>query len=302
MNLPSNNPKIGVSRDRELLKNSSTFLYKETEQGPLHAHLFFPENHQPGQKSPLMIFFHGGFWDMPAPTQFAPQCMHFASQHFVCLAAETRVASKHKTGPIEAIEDVRTLIDAVRNNHLELGIDPAKIILVGAAGGAFLALQAAMTKASKKTPESPPPLAALILLSALVDTATQADMTRRFPNTALAKSLSPSKMIRKKLPPMLFLHGKADRITPHSAVLSFRRWMKWKGNLVDLVDFEAAEHRFFNFNHSHVHYDLCLRAIESFLKSLQLMPTTDSGEFFNAFIEGGAGDTADQFFPVNEIN
>lgn len=298
MNLPSNNPAIGESRDRELLKNSSTFLYKETEQGPLHAHVFFPENHQPGQKSPLLIFFHGGFWDMPAPSQFAPQCMHFAAQHFVCLTAETRVASKHKTGPMEAIEDALVLIDSVRNNHQELGIDLEKIILVGAAGGAFLALQAAMSSASKNTPESSPPPAALVLLSALVDTATQAEMTRRFPSTVIAKALSPSKMIRKQLPPMLFLHGKADRITPHSAVLSFRRWMKWKGNNVELVSFEAAEHRFFNFNHSHVHYDLCLRAIESFLKNLQLMPPTDSGEFFNTFIEGGASDSAEQFFPA----
>ena len=298
MNLPSNNPAIGESRDRELLKNSSTFLYKETEQGPLHAHVFFPENHQPGQKSPLLIFFHGGFWDMPAPSQFAPQCMHFAAQHFVCLTAETRVASKHKTGPMEAIEDALVLINSVRNNHQELGIDPEKVILVGAAGGAFLALQAAMSSASKNTLESSHIPAALVLLSALVDTTTQSDMTRRFPSTVIAKALSPSKMIRKKLPPMLFLHGKADRITPHSAVLSFRRWMKWKGNNVELVSFEAAEHRFFNFNHSHVHYDLCLRAIESFLKNLQLMPPSDSGEFFNALIEGGASDSADQFFPA----
>ncbi|MBU6327202.1 MAG: alpha/beta hydrolase, partial [Verrucomicrobia bacterium] len=162
-----------------------------------------------------MIFFHGGFWDMPAPTQFAPQCLHFAAQHFVCLAAETRVGSKHKTGPLEAIEDALALIDSVRKNHEELGIDPAKIILMGAAGGAFLALQAAMIRKSKKTPASPPPPAALVLLSALVDTATPAEMTRRFPGTKAAKALSPLKMIRRKLPPMLFLHGKADRITPH---------------------------------------------------------------------------------------
>lgn len=278
MSLLINTPYIGETRDRELLKDSSTFLYKETEQGPLHAHVFFPENHEAGSMAPLLIFFHGGMWDMPAATQFATQCMHFAARNCVCIAAETRVQSKHRTGPIEAIEDAQSLIISAKKHHQTLGVDPDKIILVGAAGGAFLALHAAMATSVLSEEGIEPRPRALVLLSALVNTTPGTDYASKFPSPSEAKALSPSKMMRKKLPPMLFLHGKADRVAPLEAVQSFRRWMKWKGNRVDLMEYDGAEHRFFNFNFSHLHHDLTLQAMESFLKSLNLLPEYEANE------------------------
>jgi alpha-beta hydrolase superfamily lysophospholipase len=69
---------------------------------------------------------------------------------------------------------------------------------------------------------------------------------------------------------MLFLHGKKDPITPQAAVVSFRRWMKWKNNRIELVEFEGADHRFFNFTTSHIYHDLSIKAIERFLSELAL--------------------------------
>ena len=279
MSIPINTPSIGQTRDRELLKDSSTFLYKETEQGPLHAHVFFPEHHHQGQENTLMNFLHGGFWDMPAATQFATQCIHFAARNCVCIAAEYRIHSRHQTGPLEAIEDTQSLIISAKKNHHTLGIDPQKIVLVGAAGGAFLALQAAMAQDVMKVDDVDARPHALVLLSALVDTTPGTDYAPRFPSTAAAKSLSPSKMIRRKLPPMLFLHGKNDPITPLAPVISFRRWMKWKGNCIEVIDYEGAEHRFFNFNFSHRHHDLTLQAIEKFLSENKLMPDYERHDY-----------------------
>lgn len=280
MSLLVNTLYIGEARERELFKNSSTFLYKETEQGPLHAHVFFPESHAAGSLAPLLIFFHGGAWDMPAATQFAPQCLHFSAKKCVCIAAETRVQSKHRTGPIDAIEDAQSLIISVKKHHQTLGVDPQKIILIGAAGGAFLALHAAMAKQVTTEDGIDPRPAALILLSAIVNTAPGSSYANRFPSPALAKTLSPSKMIRKKLPPMLFLHGKSDRIAPLEDVQSFRRWMKWKNNRCELIEYVAAEHRFFNFNFSHLHHDLTLQAMEVFLHELKLIPACESSEIY----------------------
>jgi acetyl esterase/lipase len=86
-------------------------------------------------------------------------------------------------------------------------------------------------------------------------------------------------MIRRKLPPMLFLHGKNDPITPLAPVISFRRWMKWKGNCIEVIDYEGAEHRFFNFNFSHRHHDLTLQAIEKFLSENKLMPDYERHDY-----------------------
>ena len=264
-------PAFGATRDRELLKDSTTFCYKESPQGPLHAHVFYPAQ-KPEHPTTLLIFFHGGFWDAAASTQFATQCLHFAEQNCVCIAAETRVSSRHQSTPVDAIEDAQDLIISAKLNHETLGIDPEKIVLVGAAGGAFLALHAAMSKKTRMDQETDPRPQALVLFSALVDTTPGTDQAARFVSPAEAKALSPNKMIRRKLPPMLFLHGKNDRVTPLDAVQSFRRWMRWKGNNCEVIDYEGADHRFFNFNLNARCHDITLQAMEAFLYRCKLMP------------------------------
>lgn len=264
-------PAFGATRDRELLKDSTTFCYKETDRGPLHAHVFFPTHHQPAHATTLLVFFHGGFWDAAASTQFATQCLHFAELNCVCIAAETRVSSLHQSSPHDAIEDAQDLIISAKKNRLTLGIDPAKVVLVGAAGGAFLALHAAMSKKPRSEDNINSQPQALVLFSALVDTTPGTDYAPRFASPAEAKALSPTKMTRRKLPPMLFLHGKNDRITPSAPVHSFRRKMRWKGNKVQVIEFEGADHRFFNFNFNTIHHDLSLQAMESFLRNYKLL-------------------------------
>ena len=87
----------------------------------------------------------------------------------------------------------------------------------------------------------------------------------RFPDAKTAKRLSPTSLIRRKLPPMIFFHGKSDRITPFEEVEKFRRRMRWRGNSCTLVDFERADHSFFNFNVSHKNFERTIRAADQFL-------------------------------------
>lgn len=257
---------IGEARDREILKDAATYIYQERPQGPVQAHVYQPE-FDSGKPRPVVIFFHGGFWDTPTPTQFVPHCLHFASRGAVAVAAETRTASRHGTGPLEAIEDARDLVRWIRHNTDTFGIDSDKVILGGAAGGALLALLATMPK-----PKAMPPVdgldcrpQALLLFSALVNSATQATAAARFPDAKSAKHSSPSSLVRRKLPPMLFFHGKSDRITPFDDVEKFRRRMRWRGNKVELVDFEKADHSFFNFNVSHRNFEMTIGAADRFL-------------------------------------
>jgi acetyl esterase/lipase len=271
-------PAFGENRDRELLKDSTTFCYKESDKGPLYAHTFFPPFSDPEQPTTLLIFFHGGFWDAAAATQFATQCLYFGERQCVCIAAETRVHSRHLSNPMDSIEDAQDLIVAAKINHKTLGIDPQKVVLVGAAGGAFLALHAAMSKKPRSDQGYDPRPQALILLSALVDTTPGTEQAKRFASSSQARTVSPSKMMRRKLPPMLFLHGKNDRITPPEPVHSFRRWMRWRGNKVDVIEYEAADHRFFNFNCNPVHHDLTLQAMKAFLHRHKLLPTSQAEE------------------------
>lgn len=257
---------IGEARDREILKDAATYVYHERTQGPVQAHVFFP-NQTPIEPSPVVVFFHGGFWDTPTPTQFVPHCLHFASRGAVAVAAETRTFSRNGTGALEAIEDARDLIRWLRHNADTFHLDPNKVILGGAAGGAYLALLATLPK-----PKHLPPVdgldchpQALILFSALVNTATRSPAIERFPDAKTAKRLSPTHLVRRKLPPMLLFHGKGDRITPFDEVERLRRKLRFWGNPCELIDFEKADHSFFNFNVSHRNFELTIGAADRFL-------------------------------------
>lgn len=258
---------IGEARDREILKDAATYIYQERPQGEIQAHVFLPETPVSDTPRSVVVFFHGGFWDSPTPTQFVPHCLHFASRGAVAVAAETRTSARHGTGPQEAIEDARDLIRWLRHNADTFNIDPDRVVVGGAAGGALLALLTAMPKA-KAMPtvdglDCRPQ--ALILFSALVNTTLKGQANSRFPDARSAKRLSPSSLVRRKLPPMIMFHGKSDRITPFDEVERFRRRLRWRGNDCTLVDFERQDHSFFNFNVSHRNFELTIQAADHFL-------------------------------------
>jgi acetyl esterase len=270
---------IGEARDREILKDAATYVYEQRPEGDIQAHVYLPEIASTVPR-PAVIFFHGGFWDSPTPTQFVPHCLHFASRGAVAVAAETRTSAKHGTGPVEAIDDARSLVRWLRANADTFNLDPNRITIGGAGGGALLALLTAMPKTKHLPPvdglECTPQ--ALILFSALVNTANKSPAASRFPDARQAKRLSPTQLLRRKLPPMLFFHGKSDRITPFEEVDKFRRRMRWRGNSCEVVDFEGAGHSFFNFNVSHRYFELTIAAADRFLVDRGLLPAEENIE------------------------
>ncbi len=264
---------IGEERDREILKDAATYVYRERPQGDVQAHAYFPEKKADSPR-PAFVFFHGGFWDTPTPTQFVPHCLHFASRGAVAISAETRSSARHGTGATEAIEDARDLIRWVRHNAEAFHVDPDRIIVGGAAGGALLALMTTMPK-----PKLLPPVdglacqaQAMILFSALVNPLTQSNALKRFADPKSAKLNSPLKHIRRKLPPMICFHGKSDRVTPFSEMDRFCRKMRFWGNRCELIDFDRADHSFFNFNVSHDRFEATIGAADRFLVELGLLP------------------------------
>ncbi|MGB6219705.1 alpha/beta hydrolase [Haloferula sp.] len=275
MSILSKVPPIGQKRQAEMLKSATSLTYLETPQGPVQAHFFVPSDFVSGQRRPVVIFLHGGFWDGSMPTQFVPQCLHFASRGAIAIAVETRVESIHGTGPMEALEDLQTLLSWLTEHSENFGLDLDKVVLGGASGGAFLALIEVLPKDSgNSTPISP---AALLLFSSVLDT-MKPDLARRFPEKKTAKRLSPLRLIRKGLPPMILFHGKQDRVTPYADAEKFARVVKRKRNKVELIDFDKAEHSFFNFNVSELYYELTVKAADRFLVDHGILPQDELAE------------------------
>ncbi len=253
---------IGESRDRELLKSASSYIYATRDGVDLLAHVFFPDGITTGER-PVVAFFHGGFWDTQMVTQFVPHCHHFASRGAVAVTFSYRTGTAGNGNPVEAIEDAEAAMAWLDENAETLGIDVSKVALAGASGGAYLALLLVMRKEKEYAP--PFPAKALVLFSALVNTGPKGQLGERFPDTKTAKKLNPAKLARRKLPAMLFLHGKSDRVTPYEEVASFCKRLKWRGNKVRLLDFIGAEHAFFNFNVHHGNFEMTVAAADHFL-------------------------------------
>lgn len=254
------------------MRGAASYIYQERSQGPVHAHVFFPP--QPATTPrPIIVFFHGGFWDTSTPSQFVPHCLHFANRGAVAVVAETRTQQGHDTGAIEAIEDARDLIRWLRHNHDTFVIDPDKLIVGGAAGGAMAALLTALPKPKQLTsvdgiscmPQ------ALLLFSALVNPASHKQAADHFPKQKVESKWNPMQLIRRKLPPMIFFHGKSDRVTPFSEVEKFCRKARFWGNRCDLVDFEKADHSFFNFNVDARQFEQTVEAADRFITDCGLL-------------------------------
>lgn len=264
---------IGEARDKELLREASSYIYRQAEEGDLTAHVFHPVE-IPRDPAPVVVFFHGGFWDLPMATQFVPHCLHFAARGAVAVTVETRSQLRHGSGGLEAIDDARELIRWLRRNADLLNIDPGRVTVAGAAGGAWQALLTAMpvgkeSLAGGDGTDCRPQ--ALVLFSAAVSARGGSPAVKRFPDLKTARRYSPLALVRRKLPPMLMFHGGADRVAPVEAVERFRRKLRWRGNRCELVDFQRADHSFFNFNVNQQSFELTLELTDQFLRGHGLL-------------------------------
>lgn len=263
---------IGEERDRELLKDAKPYIYESENNLELIAHCFFPTDHTPSapgfQQKPAILFFHGGLWDVSMTSQFAPHCMHFASRGMVAVTVEYRVASKHNSTPEDAVEDAQMAMLWLKHNHATLGIDPNRIIAAGAASGAHMALSLAMLPEVMEIGSYSPRPLGVIGLSPIVNTTRKGVAIERFPDAKRATKSSPSNNIRKGLPSTLLVHGKADTIVPHDLTAKFAKAMSRKKNKCEFIDFEAANHSFFNFNVSAKHFEITLNAMDAFAVGL----------------------------------
>ncbi|MGJ8677107.1 MAG: alpha/beta hydrolase [Akkermansiaceae bacterium] len=268
MNALTRAKPLSEERERELLKDATSYTYRSDDNFELNAHCFFPENHDNSLLKPAIVFFHGGLWDVSIITQFAPHSMHFASRGMVAVSMEYRVSSKHHSSPEDALEDAQIAMLWLKQNHEVLGIDPNRIIVAGAASGAHMASSLAMLpEVLESDTFSARPLA-VIGLSSIINTTPKGNEFDRFTDRKGAVKKSPSNLVRKGLPASLYIHGKSDTIVPHDHVLRFTKAMKRKKNSCEFIEFEAVNHSFFNFNVSAKHFELTLNSMDAFVVSL----------------------------------
>jgi len=117
-----------------------------------------------------------------------------------------------------------------------------------------------------------------VLFNPVLDTSKSGFGLDRFPTPADAKNANLIRAIRPGFPPMLIMHGTADRVVPAGGSYEFAKKSTKKKNFCRLVEFEGQGHGFFNFNLSFEMYEATLMAMDEFLVELGFIePDPDAG-------------------------
>ncbi len=273
MELQSPSDRLAEHRYQKLLRLQPEFVWREFgDDEVLKTRVFFPPNHRSGDSIPGVVFFHGGLWSSFNQVEFVPWALHLVSRGVACILPEYRMPVNYDVAPRDILHEARELWAWVRDNAVELGIDPARITVAGSDVGGLMALHVALPDAPKhrrwfrKSPPLPPGPACVALFRGIVDTDTRiADRVLSGMNEEERKALAPARRIRKGLPPLFASHGGQDRvISPRMTEEFCREWTK-KKNIGHYAYLNLADHSYYHFNVNARFFEFLLSEWDNFM-------------------------------------
>ena len=94
----------------EVRKPDEELTYRKVGDVELKLEVFRPKGWKPSDSRPAVVFFFGGGWVGGSTTQFHPQATRLAKLGMVAYCADSRVRSRHKTSPFEAVADAKAAV------------------------------------------------------------------------------------------------------------------------------------------------------------------------------------------------
>jgi len=224
---------------------------------PLKLDIYKPKA---GGNGAAVLLLHGGGWSRGSKDMLAPHATALAEQGFVAIASEYRLTGEARF-PAQ-IHDAKRAIRWVRAHAGELGFDPDRLCLEGHSAGAHLVLLAAGTPddARLDPPEGSGGVSAAVAAVAAVyppvlfhlgDVRPSGGLAARSlpgadDSDAAAALASPIEHVTANLPPVMLLHGDADKVVPVSASRRYEERVRAVGGKVDLHIFGGLPHGFGN--------------------------------------------------------
>ena len=93
---------------------------------------------------PAVIFIHGGGWHSWNPEQFALDARSYAARGLVGISVGYRLTKPPATTVLDCVADVKSAVRWIRKHAGELGVDPARIVMLGDSAGGHLAAVTAL--------------------------------------------------------------------------------------------------------------------------------------------------------------
>ncbi len=227
-------------------EDAETSVFATRGETELLVHIVKPEGWAAEDSRPAWIHFFGGGWVRGTTDSSIGWARSAAKRGYVGIAPDYRVRDRHGTNPEDAVADARAALRWVQEHAGELGIDPARIVVSGNSAGGHLALWTAIEHAPPASDPAESPLAkpaGLILSSPVADTS----LDTGYAPDRLGKhpfELSPVDQLDEKMPPILLLHGDADKVVPYSQAVELNAKLTESGNDVTFVTVPGGGHNF----------------------------------------------------------
>ncbi len=222
-------------------------VYKTIGNVSLSLHIFNPPNHSKDNKTPAIVFFHGGAWNGGAPSHFYRQSAYLAARGMVAISAQYRVKKKHDTTPAESVKDAKSAMRFVRSKARELGINPNMLAAGGgSAGGHIAAATGTIDGFNEDTDDlniSVRPNA-LVLFNPVYDNSQKGYGYNRVKD--FWKEISPHHNLDKNTPPTVVFFGTEDKFISVEMAQHYKAMMEKYGVRSDLFLYEGQPHAFFN--------------------------------------------------------
>jgi len=235
-------------------------IFSDVGGRPLKLDIYKPKA---GGNGAAVLLLHGGGWSRGSKDMLAPHATALVEQGFVAIASEYRLTGEARF-PAQ-IHDAKRAIRWARSQAGELGFDPDRLCLEGHSAGAHLALLAAGTPddARLDPPEGAGGVSAAVAAVAAIYPPVLFHLGDARPSGSLpARSLpgadeseesvmlaSPIEHVSPALPPVMLLHGDADKVVPVSASRRYEERVRAVGGKVDLHIFGGLPHGFGNHEH-----------------------------------------------------
>lgn len=227
------------------------------------ADLYLPANSPSGARRPAVVIIHGGGWT--TGDKGAAREINIGTNLALCgyvglsinyVLASTNLNTGKPTWP-QNLHDCKTAVRWLRKNAERLQVDPDRIGVIGGSAGGHLAAMLAVTGEQDGLDPQGPYGEFSCRVQCAVDLYGPADLSDRTASLALAmlgksradapelyRAASPVTYVDKHDPPILILHGTADKTVDLEQSRAFAAALKEAGARHDLVIVEGAPHTF----------------------------------------------------------
>ncbi len=189
----------------------------------------------------------------------------------VAFSAEYRVKNKHKTTPVECIEDGKSAVRWVREHAVQWNIDLNRIAVGGWSAGGHIAASTSLISGLdakqengkiRSTPD------AMFLFNPVLDTTLTGWKAGQKRLGDRSRELSPIHYINDQTPATVIFQGTADIYLPYENVERFHKIMRQHHNRCEVFSYAGRPHGFFKPSVNKEDYLDTVSKMDTFLVSL----------------------------------